>query len=109
MNGGFRAISSHGFGPQPGGRHESRDPTATDRLAGVDQSAVQPWTAVPLVMAREQSNNLGGQASVLSRMVTHSACAPSIEATWRHVEAVTQPRHAELRAVRVDEGERFAR
>jgi hypothetical protein len=60
-------------------------------------------------MAREQSDNLVGQASVLCHMVTHPAGAPGVEAAGLDIEAMTQPRHAELRAVRIDEGERFAR
>ncbi len=88
-------------------------------MAGVEARAVvvldvlalwrMPWAPVPLVMARQQSANLGGLASVLCRMVTRPAGAPGMKVTWSYVEAVTQPRHAELRAVRVDEGERFAR
>ncbi len=39
MHGGLRAIPAHGFGAQASVGHESRDPTATDGPAGVDQCA----------------------------------------------------------------------
>lgn len=94
MRGNLRANPAHGFGPQAGGRHQSRDSTATDGPAGVYQCAARTGTPVPLVMAREQADGLGGQAAVLFRMITHSAGAPGIEPRWRHAEAVTQPRHA---------------
>ena len=60
------------------------------------------------VMFHAVAHGLGRQDPVLFRMRTHPTLAPGIEPTRRHGEALTQPRHAELRAMRVDAGERLA-
>jgi hypothetical protein len=101
VNRGLRAIATDRFGSQSRRRHESCDVTATDRPASVLQRAVNPRAAIPLVMEGEGSNNRRGQASVLYRVRAHSPGPPGVEATRRHIEAFAQPRHAELRAVRV--------
>jgi hypothetical protein len=72
---------------------------------------VEPRTAVPLLVLREESTNLRGQRPILERVRTDLAVSPRVEARARDPVAATERRDAEAFVLGdevLDEGEAVA-
>jgi hypothetical protein len=104
----LRSITLHRFRAEPRRAHEARDPASAHGPARVAQQLIETWAAVAFLMCIKETFDLRREESVLFRMGTLTTPTPGIEAGRRHGVAPAQRRDAEVRALRVDEGERVA-
>jgi hypothetical protein len=100
------ARAAHGLRPQPSRSHETSDAATTHRPSVAPQIAIDPRTAVALVMHVKEACDVRCQLPVLERARTGRTVAPRIEARPRDAVAPTQGRDLDtvvLRSTRRDE------
>lgn len=101
-------IALHSSRAQLGTAREARDAPSADTPAGVHHEPVEARAALARVVPLKESSDLGREALVLFRMHPGRASTPSVETGRRHRVATAQQGYAEVRASRVDKGERAA-
>ncbi len=104
----LRPITLHRFRAESCCTHETRDPASAHEPARVVQELIEAWAAAAFLMHNKETFDLRREEAVLSRMGTLTAPTPGIEAGGCHSVAPAERRDAEVRALRVDEGERVA-
>ncbi len=104
----FRPITSHRFRAKPRSAHEPRDPASAHEPARIAHQLIETRAAVAFMMHNKEALDLPCEEAVLFPMGTLTAPLPGIEASGRHGVASAERRDAEVRALRVDEGERVA-